>query len=73
MDHYCKSISDASGSVAPGSWSPCDDAEEYGICPECGAEPGEMCSFPSPENDGTGIEVGSFVHVERVRAEEVER
>lgn len=42
-------------------------------CPECGAEPGQLCSVPDPDQDGFGIELGLQVHRARWGHEGVRR
>jgi len=39
----------------------CQDAP----CPVCGAETGQQCSTPDPDNPGFAIELSQFVHAER--------
>jgi len=43
-----------------------DDMDEDCDCPVCGAEIGQQCSEEDPDNKGMGIELGRFVHIERI-------
>ncbi len=35
-------------------------------CPVCGAEIGAQCSYPDPDQSGFGIEIGLYVHSDRL-------
>lgn len=35
-------------------------------CPICGAEEGQSCSEPDPDDDRLGVELGSHVHLARI-------
>lgn len=41
------------------------DLEEE--CPICGAEYGQQCSVEDPEHPCMGIELGGYIHEERVK------
>lgn len=41
------------------------DGSEKHSCPECGAEPGQQCSVPDPDNDRFAIEIGQYIHRSR--------
>lgn len=43
-----------------------DDIDEDRECPICGAEIGQQCSEADPENEGMAIELGRYVHIDRI-------
>jgi hypothetical protein len=43
-----------------------DDMDEDVECPVCGAEVGQQCSEEDPDDKGMGIELGKYVHLERI-------
>lgn len=43
-----------------------DDMDEDVECPVCGAEIGQQCSEEDPDDNGMGIELGRYVHIERI-------
>lgn len=47
-----------------------DDMEIDVECPVCGAEVGQQCCVDDPSNEGLSIELGQFVHSERIEASE---
>ncbi len=53
------------GREIEGDFEPIEDCVLYGTCPVCGAEEDEPCSVPDPDNEGFGMELSSFVHVDR--------
>jgi len=60
-----KIYNNITGKLAPGDWADGSEMNEDEPCPECGAEPGQQCSFEDPEHPGMGIEVGAFIHSSR--------
>ena len=43
-----------------------DDMDEDIDCPVCGATVGQQCSIPDDNNPGMSIEMGAYVHIERL-------
>ena len=54
------------GATIPGDWEYADELHDDQGCDYCGAEAGQQCSYPDPDNEGLGIEVSQFVHTRRV-------
>lgn len=47
------------------------DGENDPVCPVCGAEPGQQCSVPDPDNEFLAIETGPYIHAERAEVPDV--
>lgn len=59
------------GHKPSGEFGLADDMNEDIECPVCGAEVGQQCSEEDPSDKGMGIELGKYVHVERISSENV--
>ena len=49
-----------------GEFGLADDMDEDIECPVCGADVEQQCSEEDPDDKGMGIELGRYVHIERI-------
>lgn len=49
-----------------------DDMDDDCECPVCGAEIGQQCCVDDPQRDGMEIELGAYVHAERISSSNVQ-
>lgn len=48
-----------------------DDMDEDVECPVCGAGVGQQCREEDPDDKGMGVELGKYVHIERISSANV--
>lgn len=61
------SITDGyTGLKLDGGFGLADDAGEVS-CPVCGADPAQQCTVPDPRDNNRAVELGRFVHIERIQ------